>query len=298
MISHEDYQDLLKAGRIAAQALEYGRKQVKKSATILDVTEKVEEKISHLGGQLAFPVNMSCDTIAAHYAAAPNDVTVLNEQVLKLDVGVNINGWIGDNAVTIDLSGQQSELVTASREALNKVIKLLKPGVTLHEIGLTVEETITSMGFQPIRNLSGHEIGKYIVHTGISIPSYPSGELTQIKEGMMIAVEPFATMGKGITKEQGPAEIFSIREYKPLRVGFVRDILNYCQQHYKFMPFSRRALLTKFSLPQLNYAFHTLKTSEMLREYPPLVEKGLVSQAEHSMIVEKDKVRVLTVTGE
>jgi len=298
MISDEDLQDLLKAGRIAAQALEYGRKQVKKSATILGGSEKVEEKIFQLGGQLAFPVNMSCDTIAAHYAAAPNDTTVLNEQVLKLDVGVSINGWIGDNAVTIDLSGQHDDLVKASREALNKVIKLLKPGITLHEIGSTVEETITGMGFQPIRNLSGHELGKYIVHTGISIPSYASGEMTPLKEGMIIAVEPFATRGKGVIKEQGTAEIFSVKEYRPLRVGFVRDILNYCQQHYKFMPFSRRALLAKFTLPQVNYALSTLKINGILREYPPLVEKGLVSQAEHSMIIEKDKARVLTTIEE
>ena len=294
MISREDFQDLCKAGRIAAQALEYGKKQVKKNETLLGVTEKVEEKISHLGGQLAFPVNMSCDTIAAHYAAAPNDTTVLHEHVLKLDVGVNINGWIGDNAVTIDLSGQRSELVKASREALNTVIKMLKPGTTLHEIGSTVEEIITDMGFQPIRNLSGHEIGKYIVHTGISIPSYASGEMTDIKEGMIIAVEPFATMGKGVIKEQGTAEIFSIKDYKPVRVGFVRDIVAYCQQHFKFMPFSRRALLPKFSLSQISYAISTLKMNGMLREYPPLVEKGLVSQAEHSMIIEKDKARVLT----
>ncbi len=298
MISHEDFQDLCKAGRIAALVLEYGRKQVKKSATLLEVTEKIEQKISQLGGELAFPVNMSSDSIAAHYAAAPNDTTVLNEQVLKLDVGVNINGWIGDNAVTIDLSGQQDDLIKASREALNNVIKMLKSGITLHEIGSTVEETITDLGFQPIRNLSGHEIGKYIVHTGISIPSYASEEMTPMKEGMIIAVEPFATMGKGLIKEHGQAEIFSIKEYKPVRVGFVRDVVNYCQQRYKFMPFSRRALLAKFSLPQLSYALSTLKTNGMLREYPPLVEKGLVSQAEHSMIVEKDKVRVLTTSEE
>ncbi|MBI4440698.1 type II methionyl aminopeptidase [Candidatus Woesearchaeota archaeon] len=299
-VTKQDLEDLQKAGHIAAQALQYGTKQVKKEVPLLEVTEKVEQKIDQLGGQLAFPVNMSCDTTAAHYAATPDDKTVLRNQLLKLDVGVNINGFIGDNALTIDLSGEHADLVKASRDALNNVIKLIKPGVTLHEIGATAEETITDMGFQPIRNLSGHEIGKYIVHTGLSIPSYASGEMVPLEEGMMIAIEPFATTGIGLTKEDGQPEIFSITRYKPQRVGFVRDMVSYLEDRFKFMPFSRRALLGKFTLPQVNYTLALLKTQGMLRHYPPLVEKagGLVSQAEHSMYIEKNKARVLTTTDD
>ena len=282
------------AGRITAQALEHGRKLIRKDIPLLEVTEKVEQKIAQLGGKLAFPVNMSCDSIAAHYAAAPNDASIVKNHVLKLDVGVHINGFVADSAITIDLSGENSDLVKASREALNKAIKEIKPGIKLGEIGACVEETITGRGFQPIRNLSGHEVGQYIVHTGISIPNYANGEKTEIEEGMIIAVEPFATTGVGLIKEQGSPEIFSIPVYKPVRIGFVREIVTYLETNYKHMPFSKRSLMPAFSLAQINYALSSLKP--ILREYAPLVEQkgGFVSQAEHTMYITADKAVVLT----
>lgn len=296
MLGKEEFASLEKAGRIAAQALEYGRKLVKKDITLLEVTERIEEKIAYLGGDLAFPVNMSCNSAAAHCAAAPDDTTLLTDQVLKLDVGVSVNGWIGDTAVTVDLSGRHAELVKASREALNKVIKLIKPGITLNEIGKCVEDTITGMGFQPIRNLSGHEVGNYVVHTGLSIPNYPSGEKKEIKDGMIIAIEPFATTGVGLIHEQGNPEIFSIPAYKPVRIGFVRDIVHHLETTYKHMPFSRRSLIPKFSLAQINYTISSLKSAGMVRSYPPLVEQkaGMVSQAEHTMYINENKAVILT----
>lgn len=295
-LTKEEFKDLQEAGKIASHVLEYGRKLIKKETFLLEVTEKVEDKIKQMGGELAFPVNISCDSIAAHYAASPNDKTEFNEQLVKLDVGVNVNGWLGDNAVSVDLSGNYSELVKASRDALEKVTKILRPGLTLNEIGATIELAITEKGFQPIRNLSGHEIGQYQVHSGLTIPNYASGEMKELQEGMTIAIEPFATTGVGLTMEQKPAEIFSISTYKPIRIGFVRDMVTHLQKNLRYLPFSRRVLMPKFTEAQINYAFSHLKSLGMLHEYPLLVEKkgGIVSQAENTFYLTKDKTILLT----
>jgi methionyl aminopeptidase len=124
-----------KAGKIAAEALEFGRQLIKPGVRILDVCIKVDDRIKELGGELAFPTQISCDDTAAHSCPEIDDSSVFNKQLASIDVGVHINGFIGDNALTVDLSGENSELVKASREALENALKKVSIGVTLGEIG-------------------------------------------------------------------------------------------------------------------------------------------------------------------
>ena len=107
--------DWIKAGKIAAEALEYGRKLIKPGKSMLELCDDVDKKIKQLGGQPAFPSQVSCDHVAAHFCPAPEDKTVFDKQVVSLDVGVHVNGAIGDNATTVDLSGNHTDLVKASR---------------------------------------------------------------------------------------------------------------------------------------------------------------------------------------
>ena len=168
--------EYIEAGKIAAQALKYGGKLIKVGESLLDVTEKVEQKVLDLGAEFAFPPQISLNEIAAHYCADPNDETKFKEgDIAKLDVGVMIDGYIGDNALTVDL-GDNEKLVRASREALNKAIEIIKPGVTLSEIGKTIHDTITGYGFAPVRNLSGHGLDKYVFHDKPSIPNFDNGD--------------------------------------------------------------------------------------------------------------------------
>ena len=104
-------QNYIKAGKISAEALEYGKSLIKKGNSLLNVTEKIEEKIFELGAKPAFPVQVSCDEIAAHFCAEEDNMTLFGEQVVSLDLGVHVNGAIGDNAYTIDLSGKYNDLV-------------------------------------------------------------------------------------------------------------------------------------------------------------------------------------------
>ena len=291
-MEQESLQKLKQAGKIAAQALNYGKDLIKPGASILEVTEQIEKKIKELGGQIAFPVNISLNDFAAHDCAHKDDDRILKDEIVKLDIGVHIDGHIGDTAITIDLSGKHKELVQASKQALDNAIKALKIGVKLGEIGKVIEDTITSKGFQPIRNLSG----LYLAHAQPNIPNYDNNDQFPLQNDMVFAIEPFATTGPGMIKQTKDPEIFLIKEFKPMRIGFARNIMKFIQNNFKTLPFSKRHLLNKFSEAQVNFTLKQLKNQEALTEHTPLqeVQNGLVSQHEHTVAIVDDKIIVLT----
>lgn len=287
-------EDWRKAGKIAGEALLFGKTLIKPGKSLLEVSDKIEEKIKQLGGEMAFPVQMSCDEIAAHYCAEQDDKIIFDKQLVCLDVGVHINGAIGDNALSIDLSGENAQLVKASEEALNNAIKIIQIGTQLGEIGKTIQETIQSHGFSPVKNLSGHGLGLYNIHCPPSIPNYNTGDKTKLIKGMTIAIEPFATRGKGMIYESGTGNIFVLVNKRQIRSPFSRDVLKEIEK-YKGLPFTTRWLARKFPIGKVNFALRDLLNQGIIKDYPSLpdMNKGLVSQAEHSLLID-DKVEVLT----
>ncbi len=290
----QELENLQKAGRIAAEALHYAKGLLKPGASLLEVTEKTEDKIKKLGGELAFPVQISLNDVAAHFCPEADDKIIFKDQLVSIDIGVHINGFIGDNAVTVDLSGKHAALVKASRDALDNAIKIIKPGIAVSWIGKVIHDTIVAAGFAPVRNLSGHGLEKFNIHSTPTIPNYDNGDKTALKEGMVIAIEPFASAGAGVIYESSPATIFQLAKKRPVRNIFTREILKEIEQ-YKELPFCRRWLAKKFGLPKTNFAIRELLNLGIIREYPPLVDKehGIVSQAEHTVLVE-EKAVVLT----
>lgn len=284
----------VKAGKIASDALEYGQSLIKKGAKVVEILDQVEERIIKLGGKMAFPVQISLNEFAAHSCSDLNDQTLLEDQVVKLDVGVHIDGFIGDNALTVDLSGKYSDLVKASREALKATLKVVGPEVPLCEIGKTIQEVISSYGFVPVRNLSGHGLGEYDIHTKPSIPNFDNGNKNKLEEGEVIAIEPFASTGAGIVQESSPATVFTLIDEKNIRDPITRNILKEVRTYHS-LPFAKRWLERKFGLPKTNFALRTLNKAGCLEEHAPLFDqrRGRVSQAEHSVVV-LDKPIVFT----
>lgn len=294
-MNQEEIEKLKQAGKIAAQVLEYGKGLIKKDALMVEVLGRVEQKIFDLGAKPAFPAQISCNHIAAHFCPEEDDKTIFSGQIACLDVGVHIDGFIGDTAVTVDLSRKHEDLVKASRDALDNAIKAIKVGVTLAEIGKTIQDTIQKYGFSPVRNLSGHGLGRYEQHTKPGIPNFDNGDNTKIKENMVFAVEPFASTGAGIVQESGIATVFSLGAKKPVRNAITRQVLKEIES-YNNLPFTTRWLTIKFGA-KAKFALREMQQLEMLHSYAPLADKdkGLVSQAEHSILVdEKGEVNILT----
>jgi len=293
-MDEESIQNYIKAGKLASDAREFGKPLIKKGGSVLDICTKVEEKIISLGGEIAFPTQISLNQTAAHFCPTEETDIILDDQLACLDIGVHVNGFIGDCACTVDLSGQYSDLVKASKEALLNASKIIQIGTELREIGRTVDETIQSFGFKSVKNLSGHGLSVWNIHDRPSVPNFDTGDKTKLEKGMAIAVEPFATDGIGLIEEKGDASVFTLHGEKSVRIEFVRKIQKELS-NLNGLPFTTRWITRKFSEAQVRYSLNQFKALGMLKEYPPLVEKqnGMVSQAENSFLID-DKVVCLT----
>lgn len=297
-MSPEELEKWRKAGRLSAECLDYGCSLIRKGAKVVDVLDKIEEKIAALGAQPSFPAQISLNHVAAHFCSDDDDATLLHDQVAKLDLGVSVDGFLGDNARTIDLSGSYSELVAASKEALDEAVKVAAPGIAVAEIGQSIQDVITAYGFAPVRNLSGHGLGCYEIHTKPTIPNFNNGDTTKLQPGQVIAIEPFATSGSGAIQEAGSAGVFAVAAQKPVRDNTARDILQLMEPN-RGLPFARRWLTRKFGSLKTEMALKQLLQAKAVVQFPPLIEvsRGMVSQHEHTLLITENGNEVLTKTN-
>ncbi|MFC1690891.1 type II methionyl aminopeptidase [Nanoarchaeota archaeon] len=297
-MNEQDKKDFFEAGRIAAEARELARKLIKPNTKVIDVLNQVEDFIKENKAQIAFPAQSSINQAAAHYCSGPEDETKYQEgQIVKIDLGVHINGWVADNASTVDLSedNKYKKLIEASKSAVEKAIELVKPGIAVCKLGEVIEETIKKAGFKPVRNLSGHGIGKFTIHSKPSIPNYNNDDQYKLKAGETIAIEPFASTGSGIVDEKGQAEVFMVVNKRQVRNIITRQVLKEINK-YEGLPFTTRWLTKTFSLPKVKLALNDLLKEKIIRAYPPLLDtdQGMISQHEDSLLVTEDGCEVST----
>jgi len=279
----------LKAGKIAAEVREESKKLIEPGARLLDIAEAIEKLINNKGADMAFPVNLSINEIAAHYTPLKNDTVFLKEtDIIKVDIGVHIDGYIGDTAYSISLDKSKEDLVKASELALENAIKLCKPETKVSEIGHVIRDTIESRGFNPITNLTGHGLERFDLHAKPSIPNIPVG--TEIlKQDQVIAIEPFATDGKGFVKDSGSIMIYTLVAPAPVRSETAREVIKLVADRQR-LPFTERWF--NFTPIKLRLGLHELRQRGVLYDYPMLREESgkFVSQAEHTVIVGEEPI--------
>ncbi|MDD5253671.1 MAG: type II methionyl aminopeptidase [Candidatus Nanoarchaeia archaeon] len=276
---------LVRAGKIADECLKLGRREIRIGNKALDVLRKIESLVEKNNAKLAFPTNISINEVAAHEALSFEDNLIFKKNdLVKLDLGVHIDGNIVDCAITIDL-GNNNDLVLASKQALKEALKLAVPGTELREIGKKINEVIEGYNLKPVRNLYGHSIEKYNIHGGLKVPNYDNGDKTKLEKGQLIAIEPFATDGFGLIEEGKPSDVYTLKKLKPLRNSKAKEILEFIKEEYKTLPFAKRWILERF--PNSNTYFNILVKEEILANYGNLIEKqkGLVSQHETTILV-------------
>ncbi len=285
-----DIKKYREAGKIGKEAREYGKELIKEGASYYDVAQKVEKYIRDAGAKPAFPVNLSTNNIAAHYTPIKGDERYFRRgDLVKLDLGAHIDGYISDTAVTVEVGTNKWEsLIEASAEALNNAIKAIRPGIRVSEIGKVVEETLAFYGYKPIHNLTGHELGVYDLHHGLSIPNYNDGSPYTLNPGMAFAIEPFATNGRGYVKNGPGGNIYIFRKTSGLK-GFYAEIF----KEFRTLPFAAR-WCEKYE----NYESYLKKGSWLgiLYHFPILQEKkkAMVAQTEHTILLTNDGVIVTT----
>lgn len=282
-------QDFLRAGALAGQVRAFGKSLIKKGASYNDVIAKINQKIVELGAIPAFPPQIALNEVAAHFLPQPGEDIIFSDELVKLDVGVCYEGAIGDCAVSIDLSGKYQSLVDAAEAALLAAQKCIKVGEPIRNIGKAIEETIASYGFTSVKNLSGHGLGYYKVHTSPTIPNYDDRSSGLIKTGMTFAIEPFATNGKGMIYESGKAAIFSHVAARPVHSDRARMLLEKIKT-FKGLPFAIHDLLDQqWQLSNVQLGLAELLKTGVIAAYAPLIEekRGMVAQAENSVLIDK-----------
>ncbi len=285
-----DIKKYQEAGKIAKEAREYGANLIKEGVSYYEVANKVEKYILDAGAKPAFPVNISVNNIAAHYTPVKNDGKYFRKgDVVKLDLGTHIGGYIADTALTVEVAQSNwDSLIEASREALKAAIKHLRPGVKVSEIGRVIEEEISIRGYRPIRNLTGHSLERYSLHHGLNIPNYDDGSAAMLTPGMAFAIEPFATNGKGRVREGYGGNIYIFRHYDSLKSPYAEMFAR-----FKTLPFAARWCEDMQDFE--NILKKGVKRG-ILYQYPILQErkKYVVSQTEHTVVMTADGIIVTT----
>ena len=238
-------QDYLNAGKIAAQVRENARKKYYVGLSLFEICESIEKEIVQKGAKCAFPVNTSLNEVAAHYTAEPNDRKIIQEtDLLKIDLGVQINGYIADTAVTVCHDPNFDFLIQAAEAALNDAISIIRVGTKSSDVGKVIENAVKERGCIPISNLSGHSLEQYTIHAGKSIPNIWSiGSFTFLPTEAY-ACEPFVTThdGLGFVREGNTRNIFSLATRKRTKDSEADRLLDYIWEKFNMLPFALRWL--------------------------------------------------------
>lgn len=275
-----------KAGKIVSRIKGEVIKTIRPGMKLLDLVKFIEKEVTKTGAGFAFPPNISVNEITAHYTPSINDDKIIKEgDLVKIDIGVHIDGYIGDMAFTY--CSEKNVLKDVAEKSVKNAIKIIKPGISISEIGNVIEETVLDAGLGVITNLTGHGLKRYEFHAQPSILNIRNDSTITLKEGDVIAIEPFITYTHSKVKESGIKEIYRYLRDKPTRMVEARKILLIAKKRYHSLPFAKRWLCEFISPLKVSLALKQLESSCAIESYPVLKEINgrKTAQAEHTIIV-------------
>lgn len=286
---------LKKSGIINNGAQKFAKKIIKPGISFLEIGTKIENYIKEKGAKPAWPVNLSINQEAAHNSYSPEEQVLLKEtDVLKVDVGVSIDGYITDSSQTFVFSKAHEKLKESSDKALlnskDYIIKNPKV-VTVSKVGEIIEETIRSYGYKPVSNLTGHTITRYTTHNHPSIPNVKNNINIRLSEiDSWFAIEPFSSTGNGVVTEGNNVYIFIFEEDVSIRNPNARKILEEIKS-FEGMAFSEFWVGKDLSSFDRKVAFRELLKAQAISAYPVLIDRkdSFVSQAETTFCYDKEK---------
>ncbi len=293
-------EDYVKAGKIAGEVRENVRQKDWIGSTLAEICEYVESEIIKRGAKCAFPVNTSLNEIAAHYTAEPNDPkTVSDSDLVKIDLGVQINGYIADTAVTVNYDPQYDSLVQAAENALQAAMSMIKVGVKSKDVGRKIQNTIMDMGLKPIANLSGHSLDQYTIHAGKTVPNMWTIGSFSFSENEAFACEPFVTTKNalGFVRNGKIKNIFALASRKMTKDDEADKLLEYIWNNFNMLPFALRWIVKEWEEKEARRLLDFLIKKKVVKAYAILVEANgkTVAQAEHTFIPTQTGVTVTTI---
>jgi methionyl aminopeptidase len=201
------------ANQLVADVLLELEGTVAPGVTTADLDRVSERLVRDAGAEPAFkgyrgyPATLCASVNEEVVHGIPSKTRTLRDgDIVSLDIGVKLNGFYGDAAVTVPV-GKVPEKTTAllrvTNESLERAIAQVKVGGRLSDIGFAVQEWVEAHGFSIVREFVGHGIGERL-HEEPQIPNYgPPGRGPKLAEGMVLAIEPMVAMGRPETKVLG-----------------------------------------------------------------------------------------------
>jgi methionyl aminopeptidase len=295
----EELEKFRLSGKILRETREEMRTYVKEGMPIIDVCEKVEGLIRAKGGKPAFPCNVSINEVAAHYTSPPDDkLTILEGSTVKVDLGAHIDGYVTDTAFTVSFNPEGRSMISTAELALKMAIENIHGDMTLGKIGSMIETSIKNRGFKPISNLTGHSVGRYLIHAGLSIPNVAQVSFAKVRTGEVYAIEPFVTLPEAVGRVDDSPQItiYRLLKTKSVKSEYAKKLLQFIEANFRTLPFAERWLIGVVPKEQHKAAFKDLLVSKAIMGYPVFVEasKKPVAQAEHTVLLKDDGCEVLT----
>ena len=295
----EELEKFRQSGKILRETREEMRSYVRENMPLIQICEKAEGLIRQKGGKPAFPCNVSINEVAAHYTSPPGDKAQIPEgSTVKVDIGVQVDGYVTDTAFTAAFSAEGRSMAATAELALKTVIDNIHGDMALGKIGSLVESTIKNRGFKPISNLTGHSVGRYLIHAGTSVPNVSGFSPNKVKTGEVYAIEPFVTLPDATARVEDSPQItiYRLLKAKSTKSEAAKKMLKYIETNFRTLPFAERWLVGVVPEEQHKAAFKELFASKAIMGYPVFVEttKKPVAQAEHTLLIKDEGCEVLT----
>jgi methionyl aminopeptidase len=322
-LNSEFLNDYRQAAEIHRQVRRWAQGHIKPGQSLTDIAEGIEDGVRALTGHqgleegdslkggMGFPTGLSLNHCAAHFTPNAGNKTILQaDDVMKVDIGVHINGRIVDSAWTMTFNPVYDNLLAAVKDATNTGVREAGIDVRMCDIGAAIQEAMESYEVEMngqtfpvkcIRNLNGHDVGHYMIHGGKSVPIVKGGDQTKMEEGEIFAIETFGSTGKGYVRDDMEISHYSKKPDAPnvpLRVSSARALLNTITKNFGTLPFCRR-YLDRLGHDKYLLGLNNLVSSGIVESYPPLCDtKGsFAAQFEHTILL-RPNVKEIISRGE
>lgn len=306
-MDNEIIKSLTNSSNIHKQVRKHLIPYIKPGIKLVDIAKIIENKTNELSRGyktinmgIGFPASLSLNNCAAHFHPKANDpIAFQQNDVLKIDFGTEIDGWICDSAFTVSFNPRYNTLLEATKDTLYTGIKTIGIDININEWGDHLQEIMesyevvengNSYPVKVIKNLSGHNIKKNIIHGGLVLPPYKNNyNLGRLKEGIY-AIEPFGVVSfdKTITDYDHVYELGEPTLYRlnPIWTPYISTLndptLNYINKRFFTLPFTNR-YIESFD--------HIFSKKNIILKYPPLCtpKNTYTAQYEHTLYIGDNK---------
>ncbi|OAQ98460.1 hypothetical protein LLEC1_02946 [Akanthomyces lecanii] len=311
-----------KSAEIHRQVRRWVQETAKPGSTLTEIAVGIEDGVRALLGNqglepgaslrsgLGFPTGLSLNNCVAHYTPNPGrkDTVLQYDDVMKVDFGVQINGWIVDSAFTMAFNPTYDNLLAAVKDATNAGIKTAGIDVRICDISAAIQETMESYEVEirgkvypvkPVRNICGHDIKHYHIHGEKTIPFLKHSDETKMEQGEIFAIETFGSTGRGYTREGDGIYGYGLSDDAPSRVNLplnsANRVFKTIKENFGTLVFARR-YLDRLGVDRYVAGLNCLVANGILEAYPPLVDiaGSYSAQSEHTILLRESCKEVIS----